>query len=138
MGRTNQLHRNLLAAAVVRHNDRVLLVRRSFTEGFLPGIWAVPCGKLNPGEDPAAGALRELKEETGLIGEVQRLAGRSDFISDWNGRTVHNSQVNYLVKPLSFEIFLPHPDQDFWWVPTGDLDGAGLDDHNLRAIKQAL
>ena len=27
----------------------------------------IPAGKLEPGEDPAAGALRELKEETGAV-----------------------------------------------------------------------
>jgi len=29
----------------------------------------IPAGKLDPGEDPAAGALRELKEETGAVPE---------------------------------------------------------------------
>lgn len=27
----------------------------------------IPAGKLEPGEDPVAGALRELKEETGAV-----------------------------------------------------------------------
>ena len=30
----------------------------------------IPAGKLDPGEDPAAGALRELKEETGAVPDV--------------------------------------------------------------------
>jgi 8-oxo-dGTP diphosphatase len=137
-GRTDSPHQNRLAAAVVLHNGRVLVVRRSFAEQFLPGVWGIPCGKLGPGEDPESGALRELKEETGLIGEVRRLAGRSEFTSEWNGQAVHNAQANYLVKPLSFEITLPNLDQDYRWVSVSELDSAGLDDHNLRAIKQAL
>jgi 8-oxo-dGTP diphosphatase len=138
MARMNQLRQSRLAAAVVMHDDQVLLVRRSLTERFLPGVWGIPCGKLNPGEDPAIGALRELKEETGLIGRVRRRAGQSDFISEWDGSTVHNTQVNYLVKPLSFDVTLPEPDQEFRWLPIAELDGAGLDEHNLSAIKQAL
>ena len=39
-----------LAAAVVMHNDHVLIVRRSRSEGFLPGRWGVPCGKIDEGE----------------------------------------------------------------------------------------
>ncbi|MGN8889635.1 NUDIX domain-containing protein [Dysosmobacter sp. HCP28S3_G4] len=30
-------------------------------------LMEIPAGKLEPGEDPAAGALRELKEETGAV-----------------------------------------------------------------------
>ena len=138
MDRMTLARQNQLAAAIVIHNDRVLLVRRSLTERFLPGIWGIPCGKIDPGEDPTSGALRELKEETGLIGEVRRLTGYSEFMSEWNGETVHNWQINYLVKPLSFEITLPKSDQDFRWVPIYELDKFGLDDHNLISIKQAL
>jgi ADP-ribose pyrophosphatase YjhB (NUDIX family) len=32
--------------------------------------WSVPGGHLEPGEEPAAGALRELLEETGLAGRL--------------------------------------------------------------------
>lgn len=31
--------------------------------------WEVPAGRLNAGEDPSAGALRELREETGCVAE---------------------------------------------------------------------
>ncbi len=30
----------------------------------------IPAGKLDPGEDPVAGALRELKEETGAVPDI--------------------------------------------------------------------
>lgn len=133
-----QRAQNRLAAAVVLHNDRVLLVRRSLTERFLPGAWGIPCGKLDPGEDPETGALRELKEETGLIGEIRRRAGYSWFDSDWDGRRVENIQINFVVEPITLDVVLPEPDQAYIWVPIHELDSADLDDHNLNAIKQAL
>jgi len=34
--------------------------------------WSVPGGHLEPGEPPAAGALRELLEETGVVGRLLR------------------------------------------------------------------
>lgn len=37
--------------------------------------WTLPGGGLEFGEDPVAGCLRELKEETGLLGRVLDLAG---------------------------------------------------------------
>jgi ADP-ribose pyrophosphatase YjhB (NUDIX family) len=39
------------------------------------GKWTLPGGGLEFGEDPAAGVLRELDEETGLAGTITRLAG---------------------------------------------------------------
>ncbi|MFI2751937.1 NUDIX hydrolase [Cellulomonas sp. P22] len=45
----------------------VLLTRRSSTLGHHPGQISFPGGRLDPGDDgPAAGALREAREETGL------------------------------------------------------------------------
>jgi ADP-ribose pyrophosphatase YjhB (NUDIX family) len=57
-------------------DDQVLLMR--YDDGPPNGThWSTPGGGLNPGEDYASGALRELAEETGwaditLLGEVYR------------------------------------------------------------------
>lgn len=57
-------------------DDRVLLMR--YDDGPPNGVhWSTPGGGLNPGEDYAAGASRELAEETGwhdveLAGEIFR------------------------------------------------------------------
>lgn len=52
---------------------RVLLVR--VAPGYpSAGQWTLPGGGLDFGEDPAAGALRELTEETGLEGEIRSIA----------------------------------------------------------------
>lgn len=50
--------------AVVTVSDHVLLVRRGGDVG--KGLWAVPGGFLDPRERLLQGAIRELKEETGL------------------------------------------------------------------------
>jgi 8-oxo-dGTP diphosphatase len=39
------------------------------------GWWTLPGGGLDFGEDPLQGCLRELEEETGLLGTVLDLAG---------------------------------------------------------------
>ncbi|WP_299533038.1 NUDIX hydrolase [uncultured Streptomyces sp.] len=53
-----------VAAAVVVHDGRVLLVRRRVAEGRLS--WQFPSGKAEPGETVAEAAVRETCEETGL------------------------------------------------------------------------
>lgn len=51
----------------------VILIRRG-REPFA-GSWALPGGYLEENEEPAAGAARELREETGLSGLVLRELG---------------------------------------------------------------
>jgi len=45
--------------------DRVLLLKRSPSAKDAPSAWGLPAGHIEEGEDAAAAALRETREETG-------------------------------------------------------------------------
>ncbi len=55
-------------------DGRILLSRLSAIEVDV-GAWTLPGGGLEFGEHPHAAVLRELEEETGLVGEIEELAG---------------------------------------------------------------
>ena len=57
--------------AVVVNDNKILLITRANDpwKGFL----ALPGGFVDIGENPEDAVLRELKEETGIIGKVERL-----------------------------------------------------------------
>ncbi len=56
-------------SVVVRDDDgRLLLTRRADN-----GRWAVVSGVLEPGEEPGPAALREVREETGVDAELERI-----------------------------------------------------------------
>ena len=58
------------AAVVLRDGDgRILLIRRA-PGATRPGLWAIPAGFVDYGEDVRRAAARELFEETGLVAEV--------------------------------------------------------------------
>lgn len=59
------------AAVLIEQDGRVLLVRR-VNEPFR-GMWTLPAGFINGGEDPAEAAERECLEETGLSVCVNRV-----------------------------------------------------------------
>jgi mutator protein MutT len=63
----------LAAGIILCDQGRICLVRRAHDPGF--GKWTFPGGFVDVGEAPAAAALRELAEETGCKGEIERLVG---------------------------------------------------------------
>ena len=63
-------------AGAIVHDEagRLLLIRRGREPGR--GLWSLPGGRCEPGEDAAAAAVRETYEETGLEVAAGRLVGR--------------------------------------------------------------
>lgn len=58
------------AAVVVRdESGRILLVKRA-PGATRAGMWSIPAGYVDYGEEVRAGAARELHEETGLVADV--------------------------------------------------------------------
>jgi 8-oxo-dGTP diphosphatase len=66
------------ASAAIFRNRAVLLVERG--SGASAGLWSLPGGHIEPGETAAAAALREVKEETGVVAELVGLADVRDVI----------------------------------------------------------
>ena len=58
------------SGVLVKHDDKVLLCKRN-NEGSLPGAWSIPAGKINNGESPYDGAIREFYEETNIKPETK-------------------------------------------------------------------
>lgn len=59
------------AAVLIEKDSCVLLVRR--VNEPCRGLWSLPAGFINAGEDPAEAAARECLEETGLIVNIKKV-----------------------------------------------------------------
>jgi 8-oxo-dGTP diphosphatase len=55
---------------------RILIVRRGREPAL--GLWSIPGGRVEPGEDDHTAVIREVSEETGLIVRVEGLVGEVD------------------------------------------------------------
>lgn len=63
-----------VGAVVHDPRGRLLLVRRANEPGR--GLWSLPGGRVEAGEDDHAALVREMTEETGLLVEPGDLVGR--------------------------------------------------------------
>ena len=66
--------------------------------GKREGIWALPKGRIGPGEDPAATAVREVEEETGAHGRLERKLGDVRYVFTWEGERVFKVVSFYLLR----------------------------------------
>jgi len=73
------------AVAVTVVGGGAVLVAKRVGRGLNAGQWALPGGKLDPGEDAVAAALRELREEAALDLPPAAVAGLLDDLVTGSG-----------------------------------------------------
>jgi 8-oxo-dGTP diphosphatase len=107
--------------AIVFRDDTVLLVKRANHPG--KGLWAIPGGRVKLGETLKEAAIREVKEETGVIISPKDPIYVFDVIDrdDEGGIRFHYVIVDLLADYLSG---VPRPGTDASearWISSGQL-----------------
>jgi 8-oxo-dGTP pyrophosphatase MutT (NUDIX family) len=72
--------------------------------GKPPGVWALPKGRVDAGEDAAATAVREVAEETGLAGDLEGKLGDVRYVYTWEGERIFKIVSFYLLRHRSGRI----------------------------------
>jgi len=101
-------------------DNKLLLLNHVYRHRY---PWDLPGGYLNRGESPEAGMLRELKEETGLDGVIERILCL-DQVDRFQKEVVFVGRVDPTQAPrLSHEIF------ELAYVPLDALPAGMLPRH---------
>jgi 8-oxo-dGTP pyrophosphatase MutT (NUDIX family) len=66
--------------------------------GKPPGTWALPKGRIDPGERAEATALREVAEETGAHGRAAGKLGDVKYWFNWRGERIFKVVSFFLVR----------------------------------------
>lgn len=94
-----------VVCAVIERNGRVLLAQRP-PDKLLPLKWEFPGGKVEPGEDPAAAIVREIREELGCVIKVTKAL--PPFTHDYKTVVIEMIPFVCVLQPDSPE---PHPSE---------------------------
>lgn len=125
-------YRRGVGVMLLNERNEVLVGRRIDTPGE---AWQMPQGGIDPGEDPAAAAMRELREEIGtdkaeILAESDgwlrydlpdQLAART-----WGGRWRGQMQKWFVMRfkgtDADIDVATEHPEFSAWrWVPAAEL-----------------
>lgn len=123
-----------VTAVVFADDGRVLLVRRADN-----GRWALVTGCLEPGEQPAAGAIREIAEETGVAASAEHLLSVSALpvMVCPNGDQVHYFDTAFRCRALSGDARVNDDESvDVGWFTPAELPD--IPARHRRCIEDAL
>ena len=120
--------------AVIVERDGVVLVKRAHPP--IAGQWSIPGGVLEVGELVRDAALREAREETGLVVEPGELLGVFDrVLRDAEGRVqYHYVLVDFLCRQTGGELCAASDAAEVRWFKREDLQALGLAQDTLEVI----
>jgi 8-oxo-dGTP pyrophosphatase MutT (NUDIX family) len=123
-----------VSAVVFDESGRVLLVRRADNRE-----WTLVSGIIDPGEQPAAAAVREIEEETGVTAEVERLLAieSRDLATLVNGDQVWWTGIGFRCRYVGGEARVNDDES----IDVGWFDPAAVPDlppHHARCLALAL
>jgi len=111
----------LIAHAIIFNDKNELLItKKSMTDDILPGYWDTPGGRIEEGEDPEVGVIRETKEETNLTIENPKL-----FFQKSSVDLEKNTQFVTLVFRTKYSggniVLNPDDHEECKWINTEDV-----------------
>lgn len=103
-----------VGVAVIK-DGALLMVKRG--RGPNAGMWAIPGGKVDYGESMPAAAIRELREETGIVAEIERVIWVGDAIGPGDPPEWHYTLVDYLARMTGGTLEAADDAELVAWVP---------------------
>lgn len=118
-GRAFDTH--FIVTGIVRNPDgKILLLKKSDEARTYPGKWSFCSGHIKEYEAAEDTVLREIKEETGMEGSIEREGNIIEILDGDHGKRW--VIACYLCSVPSDEVRLCHENTDFAWVDEDDID----------------
>src|SRR5579872_4786993 len=120
--------------AIIIEDSRVLLVKRAHPP--IQGQWSIPGGVLEVGELVREAAVREAREETGLIVEPGELLGVYDRVLRDPEKRVqyHYVLIDFLCRRVGGELMAASDATEVRWFAREELPSLKLAEDTLDVI----
>lgn len=113
-------------AAFIMNEDKVLIVRRSKQEDFLPGVYELPGGGVEYAEDPYITIEREILEEVNLkIKALRPFHTWNDIFDNTKDQYI---EIDFLVEVEDDlkNIKLSHEHDDYQWIRADEVENYNI------------
>lgn len=126
-------YQKVSVTAFVHKDGKVLVLKRSERETFLPGFFELPGGKVEFGEDPSDALKREMKEEVSLDIEIQKPYALFSYVSeDGNRQTV---DIQFIVKVVGDnEIKISTAHEAYEWIGRENIENYKMSEEMKKAV----
>jgi len=124
--------------AIIIDGDRVLLVKRAHPP--LQAQWSIPGGVLEVGEFVREAAVREAREETGLVVEPGELLGVYDRVLRNEEQSVqyHYVLIDFLCRRIGGELFAGSDAEAVRWFTREELTPLKLAEDTQDVIRKGF
>lgn len=124
--------------SIIIEQDRVVLVKRAHPP--IQGHWSIPGGVLEVGEMVREAAIREAREETGLIVEAGELLGVYDrILRDPEHRVqYHYVLIDFLCRWVGGELHAASDAAEVRWFTRAELPALSLAEDTLDVIRKGF
>ena len=124
--------------AIIIEDARVLLVKRAHPP--IQGQWSIPGGVLEVGELVREAAVREAREETGLIVEPGELLGVYDRVLRNEEKRVqyHYVLIDFLCRRLGGELMAASDAAEVRWFTRDELPSLKLAEDTDDVIRKGF
>ncbi len=138
----------ITACAFIYHDFggviKVFLPKRANTKKFLPGVYELPGGHIDYGEDIEDGLRREIKEEFNMNIEVYEPFYVFTYLNKIKG--THSIEVIYLAKfidDIDNIKISPEDHSEYVWIAENEInkiidENKRGDDEEIKAIKKGF
>lgn len=124
--------------SIIIEGDRVVLVKRAHPP--IQGQWSIPGGVLEVGERMREAAIREAREETGLIVEPGELLGVFDRIVREADKRVqyHYVLIDFLCRRIGGELLAASDAAEVRWFTREELPALNFAQDTLEVILEGF
>lgn len=126
-------HQKVAVSAFIHRDGKVLVVKRSDNDTFLPSYWELVGGKIEWGENPHDGLVREVREEAGIDVITRWPYHVWDYVTEADQR--HLVEVVFVCDMTAApKVTLSAEHQEFRWVSENDLPALNPMTDAMRAV----